>query len=226
MPAAAEDEDRDAAAPRQHLRLVGRAGGEPLPADTGPSQHERALVTTPPDDQDQVAPVAGRSHPDQSDQIGSDPMTGHDREGHHHWHLTHDHHILIEPEEDRWEWRRKIRRNPRQLFFYRLGVALAGLLLVAAGLATGPLPGPGGIPLVLLGVAVWSSEFEWAHKLMQWLKGQLHRFRQWSRGRQAAFWVAFFACCGLLGYLYLVVLGVPGWLPQTAAATLRQLPGV
>ena len=46
------------------------------------------------------------------------------------------------------------------------------------GFVTGPLPGPGGIPLVLLGLAIWSSEFEWAHKLMQWFKAQLHRFRR------------------------------------------------
>ena len=81
-------------------------------------------------------------------------------------HHDHHHHILIEPEEDRWRWRRKIRQNKRQLAVYRVAVGVLGLLLIAVGLVSGPLPGPGGIPLVLLGLAVWSSEFEWAHQLM------------------------------------------------------------
>ena len=42
----------------------------------------------------------------------------------------HDHHLLIDAHEDRWAWRRKIRQNPRKLFFYRICVALLGLLLV------------------------------------------------------------------------------------------------
>src|SRR3712207_3839953 len=79
----------------------------------------------------------------------------------------HDHHVLIDVDEDRFAWRRKIRADPRKLIVYRMAVALGGLLLVALGFLTGPLPGPGGIPLVLLGLAVWSSEFEWADKLMQ-----------------------------------------------------------
>ena len=82
----------------------------------------------------------------------------------------HHHHVLIEPEEDRWRWRRRIRQNPRKLAFYRFGVAVAGLLLVCLGFVSGPIPGPGGIPLVLLGLAIWSSEFEWALRLMQWFK--------------------------------------------------------
>ncbi|HIW31018.1 MAG TPA: PGPGW domain-containing protein, partial [Candidatus Luteococcus avicola] len=38
-------------------------------------------------------------------------------------------------------------------------------MMVAAAL-TGWLPGPGGIPLFLMGLAVWASEFEWAHRLL------------------------------------------------------------
>ena len=102
----------------------------------------------------------------------------------------------------------------------------AGLLLVALGFVTGPIPGPGGIPLVLLGLAIWSSEFEWAHRLMQWFKAQLHRFRSWTRWQQAAFWVTFFACCGLGGYTLMLVAGIPGWLPGSADALLQRLPGL
>ena len=143
-----------------------------------------------------------------------------------HPHDHHHHHILIEPEEDRWQWRRKIREDKRKLVVYRFVVAFLGVILVALGIVSGPLPGPGGIPLVLLGLAVWSSEFEWAHQLMMWFKEQLHRYRTWSTGMKTVFWVAFFGCCGLLGYAYMLALGIPGWLPGSVNLLLQRLPGL
>ena len=137
-----------------------------------------------------------------------------------------DHSVLIEPEEDRWRWRRRIRQNPRQLAVYRVGVALAGLFFVCLGFVSGPIPGPGGIPLVLLGLAIWSSEFEWANRLMGWFKVQLKRYQAWSLRRRVLFWVAFFAVCGSIGYSYMFILGVPGWLPGFVETTLLRLPGL
>jgi uncharacterized protein (TIGR02611 family) len=152
------------------------------------------------------------------------PRPGHDSAEHSHEH--HHHHILIEPEEDRWRWRRKIRENKRRLAVYRVAVSLLGLILVALGIVSGPIPGPGGIPLVLLGLAVWSSEFEWAHQVMLRFKKQLHRYRTWSARKKTLFWVAFVGCCGLLGYAYMLALGVPGWLPSSVNMLMQQLPGL
>jgi uncharacterized protein (TIGR02611 family) len=143
----------------------------------------------------------------------------HDEEHHHH-------HILIEPEEDRWRWRRKIRENKRKLMLYRIAVGLLGLILIALGLVSGPLPGPGGIPLVLLGLAVWSTEFEWAHQLMMWFKKELYRYRSWPKATKGGFWLVFFACCGLIGYGYLLALGIPRWVPGSVDALLQRLPGL
>ncbi len=109
---------------------------------------------------------------------------------------------------------------------YRVGVGIAGLIFICLGFVTGPLPGPGGIPLVLLGLAIWSSEFEWAHRLMMFFKAELHRFRQWSRPKQALFWVIFVSSCGLLGYSYLLVIGAPRWMPDQVLNLLQRLPGV
>ena len=138
----------------------------------------------------------------------------------------HHHHILIEPEEDRWRWRRKIRRGQAEARCLSRRRRLLGLILVALGFVSGPIPGPGGIPLILLGLAVWSSEFEWAHQLMQRFKAELHRYRTWSSGRKTLFWVAFFGCCGVLGYLYLLTLGTPAWLPESVDMLLQRLPGL
>jgi uncharacterized protein (TIGR02611 family) len=153
-------------------------------------------------------------------QPGPPPPHGEPHEHHHH------HHVFIEPEEDRWRWRRKIRGNPHQLRIYRSLVALAGLLMVCLGFVSGPIPGPGGIPLVLLGLAIWSSEFEWAHQLMMWFKAQLHRYHQLGPHWKIACWAVFLICCGLIGYSYLIVLGAPGWLPDDLTSVLDRLPWV
>jgi uncharacterized protein (TIGR02611 family) len=137
-----------------------------------------------------------------------------------------DDNVLLDVHEDRWEWRRKIRRNPTQLVVYRCVIAVVGLLLVVLGFVSGPIPGPGGIPLVLLGLAIWSSEFEWAHRLMQWFKAQLHRFQRWTRPQQVLFWLVFFTGFGLTGYLYMLTLGIPGWVPSAADNLLQRLPGL
>lgn len=149
------------------------------------------------------------------------PVPGDGSTAHH-----HHHHVLIEPEEDRWRWRRRIRQNPRRLAVYRVVVAIGGLLLVCLGFVSGPIPGPGGIPLVLLGLAIWSSEFEWAHRLMQRFKLHLHRYGAWPRRKQVLFWVVFVVVCGTLGYSYMLLTGVPGWLPGPIEAALLRLPGL
>jgi uncharacterized protein (TIGR02611 family) len=141
-------------------------------------------------------------------------------------HHEHDHHVLLDADEDRWRWRRRIRQNPRKLVLNRIAVAIAGLLLICLGFISGPLPGPGGIPLVLLGLAIWSSEFEWANHLMGWFKLQLKRYRAWPRRSKVLFWVAFFAVCGSIWYCYMLLLGVPGWLPGVIEMTLLRLPGL
>jgi hypothetical protein len=73
-------------------------------------------------------------------------------------------------ERDRWAWRRKIRADPRRYRLYRVAVGiLGGLLILTSGLI-GWLPGPGGIPLFLLGLAVLASEFHWARRLLNWAR--------------------------------------------------------
>jgi hypothetical protein len=66
---------------------------------------------------------------------------------------------------ERGSWRDRIRRKPGIGHAWRIGVFLAGLLCIAAGFALAVLPGPLTIPPVLLGLWIWSTEFEWAHRL-------------------------------------------------------------
>lgn len=128
--------------------------------------------------------------------------------------------------EDRWAWRRKIRADPHKARIYRVLVGALGTLLILLGVVTGPLPGPGGIPLVLLGLAIWASEFAWAHRLMQWFRLQLHKIRSWSRPRQALAWLILIVGVGVICYADLLIFGVPAWLPETIIHCLGRLPGV
>lgn len=61
-------------------------------------------------------------------------------------------------------------------------VLVIGLLFVIASALTGWLPGPGGLPLFLIGIAILATEFEWAMRLRDWVVGQLqqagHAFRR------------------------------------------------
>ena len=183
----------------RHLRVVAMSAGV---EDSSSADAERPTATLPQ--------AGDGAHP-----AGRHPPQQH-----------HLHQVLIEPEEDRWRWRRKLREDKRKLAVYRIAVGLLGLILVVLGAIIAPLPGPGGAPLILLGLAVWSSEFEWAHQLMQWLKAKLHRYPTWSGAKKGLFWVAFFSCCGLLGYVYLVITGIPAWPPESVNVLLQRLPGL
>lgn len=60
-------------------------------------------------------------------------------------------------------------------------VLVVGLLLILAAILTGWLPGPGGIPLFLLGIAVLATEFEWAQTVRDWALRWLKRFGHWFK---------------------------------------------
>lgn len=51
----------------------------------------------------------------------------------------------------------------------RIGTDIGGYFLIFLGFATGWLPGPGGIPLILGGLALLSLHNEWARRLRDWL---------------------------------------------------------
>ena len=62
-------------------------------------------------------------------------------------------------------WRDRIRQKPGLGIAYRVGVFVAGLLFVLLGLALTVPPGPLTIPPILVGLWVWSTEFEWARRI-------------------------------------------------------------
>ena len=55
---------------------------------------------------------------------------------------------------------------------------------------------------------------------------QLKPFPGLAAPQQVLFWVAFFAGCGILGYTYMLLTGVPGWVPHPLEMLLQRLPGL
>lgn len=60
-------------------------------------------------------------------------------------------------------------------------VLLLGLFFFIAAALTGWIPGPGGIPLFLIGVAILATEFKWAKKLQDIVLNIVYAVGRWYR---------------------------------------------
>lgn len=131
--------------------------------------------------------------------------------------------------EPEWQWRRRIRANAHTRRLYRAAVALLGLVIVVAGLALVPLPGPGWL-VVLFGIVVWASEFAWAARLRDWVTHRLSVWNEWLARRSGRLkaWLGLGAAVsvGAACYAVLVVSGVPEAVPDSVQSWLARLPGV
>jgi uncharacterized protein (TIGR02611 family) len=139
--------------------------------------------------------------------------------------------LLRDPtdDEDDWAWRRRVRANRTSLLVYRVLVFTAGLVLVLGGIALVPLPGPGWL-VVILGIAVWASEFEPAARLLDFVKTRVRAWERWVRDQ--SWWVKGLVALGtalvVAGALWLVmrVSGVPGFLPDGLTTWLTTNAGL
>ena len=114
------------------------------------------------------------------------------------------------------KWRRRIAARRSTNHAYRVGVGVVGGLIVAFGLATIPLPGPGWLT-VIAGLFVLGSEFTWAERLLEYTRERVSRWSDWV-GAQAL-WVRVLLGLATAAFVYgvlvvtLHVFGVPGWVP-------------
>lgn len=69
---------------------------------------------------------------------------------------------------------------------------LGGLFIIAAGL-TGWIPGPGGTPLFLIGIAILATEFVWAERLRDYVLYLIKNFSSYLHQHRiiaVIFWIA------------------------------------
>jgi uncharacterized protein (TIGR02611 family) len=64
----------------------------------------------------------------------------------------------------------------------RGGVFVVGMALLAAGAAMLVLPGPG-IAVILLGLVVLSAEFQWAQRVLAWMRRRFSDLREQAQAR-------------------------------------------
>ncbi|MEU3314618.1 TIGR02611 family protein [Streptomyces sp. NPDC048387] len=62
-----------------------------------------------------------------------------------------------------------IKANRSLHLSWQVGVFVVGLLVIGAGIAMLVLPGPGWVA-IFAGLAIWATEFAWAHLVLRWTK--------------------------------------------------------
>jgi hypothetical protein len=95
-------------------------------------------------------------------------------------------------------WRARLRRTPGGGLLLRVLVFFAGLFFVLLGLVLIVLPGPLTIPPMLLGVWIWSTEFSWAHRLLD--RARRSARIAWEQARKRPVWSTLVTLGGLVGF--------------------------
>lgn len=135
-----------------------------------------------------------------------------------------DRHVFLASEDDDWAWRRRIRSTPTAAKVYRAGVFVFGLVVVVVGLLLIPFPGPGWL-IVIGGLAIWSTEFERAQRVLEFVKRHVRAWETWIK-RQNPLVKALAGIIGLAfiaGVLWLTFhfSGIPGFFPDGVENWLR-----
>jgi uncharacterized protein (TIGR02611 family) len=76
----------------------------------------------------------------------------------------------------------RARAHPTGRILVRGGVIVSGATVILVGVVLLPLPGPGWL-IIFSGVAIWSIEFRWARRLLDFARVRVARWRGWY-GRQ------------------------------------------
>jgi uncharacterized protein (TIGR02611 family) len=140
-----------------------------------------------------------------------------------------DANLTLDAKEDRWAWRARLRRHPVTHLAWRTAVGVVGSVVTVGGLIMVPAPGPGWA-VVLLGLVILASEFEFAQRWLDFVKHYVHRWNVWVMSQPI--WIrcligfaTLLLVWGVLWLMFLVT-GVPAWTPDWAEEQLGRLPGV
>ncbi len=76
----------------------------------------------------------------------------------------------------------------------------AGLFVAAIGLILMPVPGPGGTPVFLAGLAILATEVEWARKLLLRFKESYGRMSKRRRLALTCSMLAFYVLSGVVAW--------------------------
>lgn len=75
----------------------------------------------------------------------------------------------------------------------KIGVGIVGGIVLLAGIVMIPYPGPGWL-VVFAGLGILSTEFEWAHRVLQFARKKYDAWTDWVKSQnkyvKAAIWLA------------------------------------
>ena len=105
-----------------------------------------------------------------------------------------------------WNLRDWVRRLPAGEVIVHVGVFLLGAAFIALGLVLVVLPGPLTIPPVLLGIVIWSLEFDFAER---WLDPIEKRAQQaWDAAKARPWRTGIATGAGLAAAIVVMVLAI------------------
>lgn len=116
----------------------------------------------------------------------------------------------------RFGLRRFVARNRGLEVAYRVAVAVLGFAIIVTGLALIPLPGPGWL-IVFAGLALLSTEFAWAERLLHYARAKVHGWTTWATHQSLVVrgLIGLVGLCFVAGVLtaYVELVGLPSWIP-------------
>jgi uncharacterized protein (TIGR02611 family) len=104
-------------------------------------------------------------------------------------------------------FRDRVRRRRGGWLAWRIGVSVIGVAVIVVGIILLPLPGPGWL-IIFAGLGVLATEYEWAQRLLGWLRDILRRWTAWVTRRPR--WIQ--AIIGLAGLVFLAAIAYGAWL--------------
>lgn len=121
---------------------------------------------------------------------------------------------LLDAVAGRLGFRDRLLRSRGLRLAYRIGVGVFGGLVLIAGLIMIPYPGPGWL-VVFAALAILSTEFSWAERVLRYAKRRYDRWQQWLARQhlllRVAVWTATAAVVVATLWLLDVYERVGGW---------------
>lgn len=108
-------------------------------------------------------------------------------------------------------WLDGVRSTRTGALTLKIVVGVIGSVMVVGGLIMVPFPGPGWL-VVFAGLAVLSTEFHWAHRVLEFGKQTLHAWTEWYKRQgwllRIVVLVVTVAAAGVIVYFGLRTLGI------------------
>ena len=124
---------------------------------------------------------------------------------------------LLDNVADKFRFRHRVESNTTLKTAYRVAVGVVGFAVLSAGLVMIPFPGPGWL-VVIAGLAILSTEFAWAERLLDFTRKRVFAWVRWVNSQ--SIWIRLLIGLATAVFVYGVIVlalhltGVPSWIPD------------